>query len=59
MHTATKERAAPSPKSATSATNAGTLRRERRGRQGNERRFGISVGEAILIALAMHAGRPR
>lgn len=59
MHTATKERAAPSPKSATSATNAGTLRRERCRRQGGERRFGMTVGEAIVIALAMHAGRPR
>ena len=58
MHTATKERAAPSPKSATSATNAGTLRRERRGRQGGERRFGMSVGEAIVFALAVSAGRP-
>ena len=57
MQTATKERAAPSPKSATRATNAGTLRRERRGRQGAARRFGQSVGEAIIIALAFQATR--
>ena len=59
MHTATKERAAPSTKSATRATNAGTLRRERRGRQGGERRFGMSAGEAIVFALAVSAGRLR
>ena len=59
MQTATKERAAPSPKSATSATNAETLLRGRRVRQGGERRFGMSVGEAIVIALAVSAGRPR
>ena len=58
MHTATKERAAPSPKSATSATNAGTLRWERRRRQGGERREDcrrwrpVRLGDLIEAAMA-------
>ena len=55
MQTTTNERAAPSPKNAARTTNGGTLRRDRRERQGAGRRFGMSVGEAISLALALNA----
>ena len=60
MQTATKETRADSAKSQpASATNVGTIRRERRWRQGGGRTFGMNVGECIVLALAVGAGRPR
>ena len=55
MRTSTNEKVAPSPKSATRTTNE--LKPTTRAAQGarGSRRFGMSVGEAIINAAALVA----
>ena len=59
MQTTAKEKAALSPKSATNTTNGKKPTTQTARDASSGRQFGPNLGELIVLALAVGAGRPR